>query len=75
MHVDLFVEFFVHVLHALSITSAITLCCHAFTVLVAFSFPSASRANLGQDSTFAKVALHNLGKEGSPSSQDLYIPT
>ena len=43
--------------------------------LSCFSCPSASRANLGQNSAFTKAALCNLGKEGSPSSPDLCIPT
>ena len=42
--------------------------------LIAFSFPSMSRANLGPSSTFTKATLWNLGKEGSPSSLDLHIP-
>lgn len=73
MHVDLLFEYFIHVLHALSITSVITYCAHAFTELLAFNFLSMSQANLGSGSAFTKATLHILGKEGSPSSPDLCI--
>ena len=39
-----------------------------------FQLPSASQANLGLDSPFTKVALHNPRKEGSPSSPNFCIP-
>jgi len=71
MHVDLFAEYFIQVFHALLITSTITWCRHAFIDLLAFH----RRANIGPGSAFTKVALRNLGKEGSPSSPDLHIPT
>lgn len=44
-----------------------------FINLLAFSFPSASRANLGPVSAFTKIALCNLEKEGSSSSPYLCI--
>lgn len=42
--------------------------------LLSFSFSLASRANLAPCSAFTKATLHNLGKEGSPSSPDLHTP-
>lgn len=75
MHVDLFVKYFIHVFRALSITSTINQCHHAFIVLFSFSFPLASWANLGPDSALTKAAMHNLGKEGSPSSLEMCIPS
>ena len=65
MNLDLFTKSFIHVWMHLSITSTFTKCRHASTVIFSFSFPSASRTNLGLDSAFTETALHNLGKEGS----------
>jgi hypothetical protein len=60
-------------MHCQSLLLSLSVAMH-FTDLLAFSCPSASRANLGPGSAFTKAALRNLGKEGSPSSPDLCIP-
>ena len=59
-------------MHYLSLLLSLSVVMH-FIDLLAFHCLSASRANLGPVSTFTKVSLHNLEKEGSPSSLDLWI--
>lgn len=73
MHVYIFVEYLIHVLHAVSMNSTVTQSCHSFIVLLTFNFFSMSRANLVTNSIFTKATLYNLGQEGSPSFLDLHI--
>lgn len=58
-------------MHCLSLFLSFSFTMH-FINLLAFSFPSVSRANLGLVSTFIKAALSNLDKEYSPSSLDFH---
>jgi len=64
---------FMFCIHFLSLFLSLSVAMH-FIDLLSFSFPSMSWASLGPGSAFTKVTLHNLGKEGSPSSLDLCIP-